>query len=380
MVNFKPKVLFITRKFPPSTGGMENFMHGLIMNYPGPKKFIAYGGSQKWLPFIYIWQFFVAIYILIMDKEIDIIHAGDGVMSPMVWVLKSIFNKKASLTTYGKDVNLKFKLYQLLIPPFMKKMDFIFPISIKTKTETINRGICKESNCEIVTPGIYPKEFEYIDNIDSIKKDLLQKYNIDIDNKKILLTVGRLSKRKGVKWFSNSVMPKIKGEYIYLSIGADGTEISGILSWLGVKKISYREEIIKDLKSNNLVESVYLLGKIPFDDLKNFFRIADVFVMPNITVEGDMEGFGMVNIESSLNGTPVVASNIEGIPDAVIEGVTGSLVHEKDINGYIREINKWANRNYSRKDIRESTIKKYSWEFLAGKYFEIFQKIISVRD
>src|SRR5690625_7613993 len=69
-----------------------------------------------------------------------------------------------------------------------------------------------------------------------------------------------------------------------------------------------------------------MLGRLSEVDLSRLYRGADLFVMPNIPVEGDMEGFGVVMLEAGLSGLPVVASSLEGILDVVEEGNNGHLI------------------------------------------------------
>jgi glycosyltransferase involved in cell wall biosynthesis len=65
---------------------------------------------------------------------------------------------------------------------------------------------------------------------------------------------------------------------------------------------------------------------------------ADLFVQPNVAVLGDMEGFGLVAIEAAMRGTVVVASDLEGLSDAVQDGVTGDLVASGDAEAWIAHL------------------------------------------
>ena len=73
-----------------------------------------------------------------------------------------------------------------------------------------------------------------------------------------------------------------------------------------------------------------LLGRVSREDRELLLRGADLFVQPNIHVYGDMEGFGLVNVEAAVRDLPVLAADIEGIPDAVVDGETGWLVTSQD--------------------------------------------------
>jgi phosphatidylinositol alpha-1,6-mannosyltransferase len=172
---------------------------------------------------------------------------------------------------------------------------------------------------------------------------------MDLKDKKVLITVGRLVKRKGVAWFIQNVMPKLENNYVYLIAGG-GPEESNI------------EQSINYLKAEHRIK---MLGKVSDHDLKVLYNTADVFVMPNIKIEGDMEGFGIVAIEASSAGLPIVSSSIEGIKDAIVENQSGELFTEKSEAEAIRAIKKTVALNRCR--VKQS-IAKFSWGAIGEKY------------
>ena len=82
--------------------------------------------------------------------------------------------------------------------------------------------------------------------------------------------------------------------------------------------------------------------------------------MPNISVPGDVEGFGIVAIEAAACGTPVVASDIQGIRDAVIDGETGFLLEERNVAAFVGAIRKGAafDREMIKKRLSTGTVGK----------------------
>jgi glycosyltransferase involved in cell wall biosynthesis len=159
----------------------------------------------------------------------------------------------------------------------------------------------------------------------------------------VLFTLGRLVKRKGVAWFVDHVMPRLSDNYLYLVAG-DGPEF----------------ERIRDIVSKRKIENqVLLLGRVSDDTCKLLLNASDIFIMPNKTVANDMEGFGIVIIEAGSCGLPVVASNLQGIKDAVIHEKTGYLVDEGDADGFVDRI---QSMNLAREDIRRSVTARFNWE------------------
>ena len=84
-----------------------------------------------------------------------------------------------------------------------------------------------------------------------------------------------------------------------------------------------------------MADRTHLLGAVSDAEREDLLRGADLFIQANVRVPGDMEGFGLVTIEAAVRGTPVLASGIEGIRDAVIDGETGTLLPTQDPDRWI---------------------------------------------
>jgi glycosyltransferase involved in cell wall biosynthesis len=339
------KLLFITRKYPPSVGGMEKVSYNLSQELSKqiPTTIIAWGGSQKWL-FYFLPKAFLQSLFLIPAKRITNVHLADGLLAPLGLVLKILTRRKVTITVHGLDITYKNRFYQAVVPFCLSKLDKIICISSATLAECTKRGIPK-NKCTVIPWGVYPDEFK----IKATRQDLEKLAGMDLKDKKVLITVGRLVKRKGVAWFIQNVMPKLENNYVYLIAGG-GPEESNI------------EQSINYLKAEHRIK---MLGKVSDHDLKVLYNTADVFVMPNIKIEGDMEGFGIVAIEASSAGLPIVSSSIEGIKDAIVENQSGELFTEKSEAEAIRAIKKTVALNRCR--VKQS-IAKFSWGAIGEKY------------
>jgi phosphatidylinositol alpha-1,6-mannosyltransferase len=97
-------------------------------------------------------------------------------------------------------------------------------------------------------------------------------------------------------------------------------------------------------------------------------------------VEGDEEGFGLVALEASMRGTYVLASGIEGITDAVIDGQNGSLLPSGDAQAWAEKIRTLlsdkAKLNMLSEQGKSFTRANYSWEFMVDGYREVFDRLI----
>lgn len=317
------KILFLTRVYPPVIGGMENQSYNLIKNFRKINKetfVIANTRGKKFLPVFLPYSFLKALF-LIKKHGITHLHLSDGLISPEGILLKKLTGITTTATIPGLDITHKLKIYQKIIPASMRKLDGVICVSNYTKNECIKRNMLPEK-CRVIPNGIDADLFFINLPKSRLRERLAKKIHIETGAKKIMLTNGRLVKRKGISWFVDSVMPKLKNKFLYL-ISGDGPE---------------KENIKKMIRKNQLENCVIMLGRTDFETLRLLYNASDLFILPNIHIEGNMEGFGIVVIEAGSCGLPVIASDIEGIKDAVINGKTGWLVESENSEAFIRKI------------------------------------------
>jgi glycosyltransferase involved in cell wall biosynthesis len=221
--------------------------------------------------------------------------------------------------------------------------------------------------------GIAPERIVFIPNgVDTEKhignyarKDLERFLGVNLEGKKVILTSGRLAKRKGAAWFVSEVMPKLAKDVIYAIAGAGPDQ----------------ENIKKAVTKNNLSSRVKMLGYVSDENRDLLFNVCDLFVQPNIKVPDDMEGFGISVIEAASCKLPVIASDLEGLKDAVKDGQNGFLVESGNAYAWVNKINEILSDNVFRKEFgekaRQYVAENYGWEKIARKYLEEIEKAIS---
>ena len=133
----------------------------------------------------------------------------------------------------------------------------------------------------------------------------------------------------------------------------------------------YRDEIIPKLEK---FENFVWMGNLEYpNDVKKFFSSLDVYLLLS-----GLEGLGQSIIESMLMKKPVIASNIGGIPEIVIDGETGFLVNLGDSDQIVHLINDLLSKPELVKKItakaEENVKMNYSWEFLAKEFSDILEK------
>lgn len=342
------RILFISRKYPPIVGGMENYAYYLHQEFKKHHQVydIILKKTQWHLLWFYPWIFIRGLY-LILSRKIDLVYVGDGVLSSVAWFYQTILRKKVILTIHGLDVIYKQSFYQKMIRIFLPRVKIIVSNSQATKQAALERGV-PDNQISVIPVGVNWKNLEV--DIQNTKKILSNEIGISLKNKIILFTIGRLVERKGVGWFVQNVMPKLDDNFIYVIAGSGPNE--GMIN--------------NSIRQKNLSDRVFLLGRVDHSKKEALFSVSDIFISPNIKKDGDMEGFGIVNLEAGTFGLPVVAASVDGVQDAVIDGKTGYLVPEKDIESFCHAI-----RNclcFDRLKIENLVKDNYNWTAIYRQY------------
>jgi glycosyltransferase involved in cell wall biosynthesis len=286
-----------------------------------------------------------------------LIHLCDGLLAPIGILLKLLAGARVSISIHGLDITYGNLFYQLIIPWCVARLDKVICVSGSTRDECVGRGIPKHK-CAVIPNGIRPNEIYLHQPREDNRHELEELLGVSLDDKIVLLTIGRLVERKGVAWFVENVMPHLHPSYHYL-IAGDGPQYRHI-----------REVSVK----RNVQERVLLLGTVSDEEKKRLFNASDILLMPNITVPHDVEGFGIFAIEAGSCGLPVIASNIQGIKDAVIDRKAGYLVDECDADGFIAKIEEM---NLDREDVRGVVNRTFDWARIYKRYREILIGMVS---
>jgi glycosyltransferase involved in cell wall biosynthesis len=134
-------------------------------------------------------------------------------------------------------------------------------------------------------------------------------------DKIVVLTVGRLHPRKGqlVTLEALQMLPQeVRGRLEYWIVG-------------GRNKGNYEERLRSQAAADTWL-SVKFFGNIPDQELAEVYERADIFALTSINHGDSVEGFGLVYLEAAAHGLPIVAHNVGGVSEAVVDGVTGLLV------------------------------------------------------
>lgn len=232
-----------------------------------------------------------------------------------------------------------------------------------TLEEAAKAGICRKKSF-FIPNGVDVKNLKK----EHSRKELSKLLGIDIQNKKVILRLGRFVPHKGTDWFIANVMPKLPSETFLVATG------------YRVKKRTAGDPdnfsaCQKAIQENNLEGRVKLLPNLSQDKLEILLNTVDLVVSPNINYPGSLEGFGINVIEAAACEKIVIASDLQGLKDAIKNGKSGFLVEPKNTEQWVKKIKAIfsAGPEFSQKFgemAREYVENNFSWEEIANRYLE----------
>lgn len=348
------KVLFLTRTFPPITGGMENQNYELSRWLPRAGVALTTVANHRGKRFLPLFLPYVLLRALFLAPRHDAVLLGDGVMAVVGWAIKVVYPSKPVLCViHGLDVRYPKAIYQSLwVRRFLPRLDRLIAVGAGTIDEAEAHGIPR-ANCVFIPNGVDPDAFY---DPTSSRADLAGLLGLNLQNRKVLLSTGRLAPHKGVDWFVAEVLPKLPSD-VLLVVAGDGEKMQDIRSILTRDGLSAR---------------VVLLGKVSAQTLKLLYNTADLYVKPNVPVPGLLEGFGLVSLEAASCALTVIAADIEGNRYAISSGENGFLVPSRDPEAWAAKINDVLSDRFDRHAFgmraRDFVTRNLAWSVIATAY------------
>ena len=336
------KLLLITRNFPPLLGGMERLNRhlaeqlaargevtvvgpaGIAAHAPDGVRVIEAGRGALWR-FLSgaLWQGLRSA----RRFSPDVVLAGSGLTAPMAWLAARASGARAAVYLHGLDVTVGHPLYRLVWHPFLRRMDRVVVNSSATCGLAEGIGIAPE-RIRIIPPGVALPE--PIDETERLHLRRMCRQRHGIGEGPVLLSVGRLTSRKGLLEFVRDVLPLIADKWPHVQLVIVGDPPDDALA----ARAQTPRQIREAAHRAGVEDRLHFLGRIDDEELESVYLMADIHVFPVQEIPGDPEGFGMVAIEAAAHGLPTVAYAAGGVVDAVADGVSGRLVPPGDSAGF----------------------------------------------
>ncbi|NGY06961.1 glycosyltransferase family 4 protein [Solimonas terrae] len=340
----RKRVLIVARNLPPYWGGMErlNWHIAEELSREAEVRIVGPSGSAacapaavavseiplKPLPWFLLKSMWRALQ-LAQKWQPDIVLAGSGLTAPLCWIAARVCGASSVVYVHGLDVAVSHPIYRAIWFPTLRRMDRVVANSRATAALAAELGI-RAARISIIHPG---------SDISSRSPDVaaagIFRSRSDIRDRPLLLSVGRLTRRKGLREFVSDVLPKIvarRPEVLLVIVGDAPTHSLHA-------EVQTRQSIQDAADAAGVGANILFLGVITDQQrLDEVYRSADLHVFPVREIPGDPEGFGMVALEAAARGVPTVAYSTGGIPDAVADGVSGVLVQPGDHERFAAEV------------------------------------------
>ncbi|MFP7366073.1 glycogen synthase [Corynebacterium callunae] len=252
----------------------------------------------------------------------------------------------------------------------MEYADAVIAVSSKMK-ESILQAYPRiaEEKVRVVLNGIDTQLWQPRPTFDDAEESVLSRLGID-PSRPIVAFVGRITRQKGVEHLIKAAAHFDEGVQLVLCAGAPDTpEIAARTTALVESLQSSREGVF-------WVQE--MLDKFAIQEI---LTAADTFVCPSI-----YEPLGIVNLEAMACSTAVVASDVGGIPEVVVDGTTGALVHydENDVETFERDLAEAVNTMVADRRRaalfgeagRTRAIDAFSWSAIAQQTIDVYKSLM----
>jgi len=374
-------VLFVTNDFGPRAGGIETFIIGLIERRPFGQTIVytsAQSGSEEYDK---AWKSNFGVTVIrdratillptprvarnlsriIKDSNIQV--AAFGAAAPLGLLSASMKRagvQKTVALTHGHEVwwakVFPFNLALRRIGTTVDSLTFLGEFT----QQVISRALSKAAAAQMVkiAPGIDVDHFSPQDAT-QLRKEL------KLENKRVIVSVGRLVHRKGQDHLIESLPEILKSipDAHVLMVG-QGPYLPNL------KKLVARYDV---------AEHVSFIGRIQYAQLPQYICAGDVFAMPSRSrfFGLEVEGLGIVYLEASACGLPVIAGSSGGAPDAVVDGVTGFVVdgqnNQEIAAAAIRLLNDLDQAKKMGTAGRAWIVENWRWEIWSQRFNKLLQ-------
>jgi len=298
----------------------------------------------------------IALYKLLKEKNIDVIHAHWIIPQGFVAVLVTYFMKQKIpilCTSHGGD------LYGLN-QGFLKKL----------KKWVLNRSnmitvVSHAMREEVLKLGISPEKIQVISMGVDLQNTFVSNPQIQ-RTKKSILFVGRLVEKKGVIYLLQA-FAKIIEKYPQTQLNIVGT---------GTEEL-YLKQQTKDL---NIERNVIFLGAIENSQLPTLYQQTEIVVFPSIVgKDGDREGFGLVLVEALGCECAIIATDLPAMQDILTDKENALIVPQKNVEQLAIKMTELFDNQALRENLgkngRAFVLQHYDWNIISQRYHDLLNKM-----
>ncbi|MGN2253506.1 glycosyltransferase family 4 protein [Frateuria sp. GZRe12] len=271
-----------------------------------------------------LWRFLLGCQFAALREAMrfrpQVVLAGSGLTAVAALLAAKASGALGAVYLHGLDIVAPHAVYRHIWLPAIRRLDRVVVNSQASRAMAEEAGVRADS-IEVVHPGVQLPDGPAAQVPCSLRHDL------QLGEGPLLLSVGRLSSRKGLREFVSLALPRIVADRPGTKLLVVGDVPAEALHATGQSPESIRQAAVRAGVNDHVV----FLGVITDRRrLAEVYRSADVHVFPVRQIQSDPEGFGMVAIEAAAHGLPTVAFATGGVVDAVDESRSGRLVAPGD--------------------------------------------------
>jgi len=373
------RFLFLTFDFPPSVGGIETRTMNYVKEMMGQGKNLVvvhllnpadrmkllgnrprsiesfYGAKLLRYPYS-VQRTFSTLQASMRDsgfRNREVVHVFTGantVIGFMYLLLGRLTRKQTGVSVFGKDF-LASRPSKLFFVPLLLSLTIAERVMVNSNSTLKSLPPRFRKKATVLYPGVDPNVLET--GLESRPEG----------ERGRILFVGRLVRRKGLVELLKAfeIVSKSIPDARLVIVG-DGP---------------FRSELEALIRESSVGERVEMRGTLTGQPLNREYASCDVFVMPSKTTSVDTEGFGMVFLEAAYFARPAVGTRSGGIPEAVVDGETGLLVDQDDVEGLALKIRTLLeDRALAARlgqNARQRVLSGYTWEKATERFLDMYR-------
>ena len=319
-------------------------------------------------PLIIIFNSIILIFLIVFFN-ISVVHARSRAPAWSCLLATKITNRKYVTTFHGtynfkSDIKKFYNSIMLRSDLTIAGSNFIF----KHIQDNYSKYLNLKNRLLVIFRGINVDYFDPTTKLESEEDQLIKSWGIIKKEKKIILLPGRLTYWKGQELFIEAIN-KINIELGYQAFYA-------IILGSDQGRDQYKKKLLKLCENYNLTDQIKFIKHC--DDMALAYKVSDIVISSSI----EPEAFGRVAVEAQSMEKIVIASNIGGSNETVIDEKTGFLFNSGDVNSLSQKIMKILNTDETTlKSIgiegRKNVINKFNVEKMCFSTYSEYKKLFN---
>ncbi|HLV36915.1 MAG TPA: glycosyltransferase family 4 protein [Spirillospora sp.] len=289
-------------------------------------------------------------------RDCDVIHAMIEPYAPVgAWIAAG---RPFVVTAHGSYIDLLMRRRKPVGTIYRWSFKRALPIvCVSHYTARVIGDLLPDARLEVINNAVDPAQFA------NLSKDAVQKRGPTV------LAVGAVKLRKGTLELVRA-MPAVR---------AAVPDVQCVIIGSTDAEPGYSHQVAAEINVLGLQDCVHLLGHVSEETKLAWYGAADVFALPSMNVGRKFEGFGLIYLEASASGLPVIGTRGSGAEDAIEHGVTGLLVPQSGVTGALADAIISLLRDPARASqmgaVGRASVQNRTWDSAAQQWLALYETL-----